>query len=300
VLLLDEPDAHLEILRQRQMYDVLTAMAAKTKSQIIAASHSEVLLNEAADRDIVVAFIGKPHRIDDRGTAQVAKALKEIGFEQYLQAEQTGWVLYLEGSTDLAILRAFAATLDHPVKRHLERPFVHYVGNKPTVAQAHFHGLREAKADLVGIAIFDRLARPLPTEPYLRQETWSRYEIENYLTSREALVAFARDYAVRESTTPLFADSTVKRMEAAIEVVVEALRNLGKEDPFGPDLKVSTEFLDPVFKTFFTSIGLPEATMRKTDYHTLAGFVPRTAIPPEITTMLDAIHAVAERAIPRT
>jgi len=299
VLLLDEPDAHLEILRQRQMYDVLTTMAAKTRSQIIAASHSEVLLNEAADKDIVVAFVGKPHRIDDRG-AQVAKALKQIGFEQYLQAEQTGWVLYLEGSTDLSILRAFATTLDHPVKRHLERPFVHYVGDKPTAAQDHFHGLREAKADLVGIAVFDRLPRPLPPDPYLRQETWSRYEIENYLTSPEALVAFARDYAIRESTTPLFADSTVKRMEAAIELVVGSLRNLGKADPFGPDLKVSTEFLDPLFKAFFTSIGLPEATMRKTDYHTLAGFVSRAALAPEIGEMLDRIQAVADRAVPRT
>lgn len=73
VLLLDEPDAHLEILRQRQIYQVLTQTAAETNSQIIAASHSEVLLNEAADRDIVIAFVGKPHRIDDRGS-QVLKS----------------------------------------------------------------------------------------------------------------------------------------------------------------------------------------------------------------------------------
>ncbi|WP_083931131.1 AAA family ATPase [Solimonas variicoloris] len=96
VLLLDEPDAHLEILRQRQIYQILTETAAETRSQIVAASHSEVLLNEAADRDIVIAFVGKPHRIDDRGS-QVTKALKEIGFEHYYQAEETGWVLYLEG-----------------------------------------------------------------------------------------------------------------------------------------------------------------------------------------------------------
>jgi len=127
VLLLDEPDAHLEILRQRQIYDVLTATAQETRSQIIAASHSEVILNEAADRDLVIAFVGKPHRIDDRGS----QVLKEIGFDQYLQAEQTGWVLHLEGSTDLAILRAFAEKLGHPARAVLERPFVHYVANQP-------------------------------------------------------------------------------------------------------------------------------------------------------------------------
>ena len=112
ILLLDEPDAHLEILRQRQIYQVLTDLAARQGSQIIAASHSEVVLNQAADRDIVIAFVGKPHRIDDRGS-QVLKALKEIGFEHYYLAEQMGWVLYLEGSTDLAILKAFAETLEH-------------------------------------------------------------------------------------------------------------------------------------------------------------------------------------------
>ena len=85
VLLLDEPDAHLEILRQRQIYNTITEVAREANSQIIAASHSEVILNEACDRDTVVAFLGRPHRIDDRSNSgQVAKALKSIGFEQYL------------------------------------------------------------------------------------------------------------------------------------------------------------------------------------------------------------------------
>jgi predicted ATP-dependent endonuclease of OLD family len=133
-LLLDEPDAHLEILRQRQIYQILTQTAELQACQVIAASHSEVLLNEAAHRDIVVAFVGKPHRIDDRRN-QVLKSLRSIGFDQYYQAEQTGWVLYLEGSTDLAILQAFAELLHHPAKRVLEQPFVHYVANLPSKAR---------------------------------------------------------------------------------------------------------------------------------------------------------------------
>ncbi|MEO7652231.1 MAG: AAA family ATPase, partial [Bryobacteraceae bacterium] len=68
VLLLDEPDAHLEILRQRQIYRILSESATLQGSQVIAASHSEIVLNEAAERDVVVAFVGKPHRIDDRGS----------------------------------------------------------------------------------------------------------------------------------------------------------------------------------------------------------------------------------------
>ena len=57
VLLLDEPDAHLEILRQRQIYQALIESANEYNCQIIAASHSEVILNEAAERDVVIAFL---------------------------------------------------------------------------------------------------------------------------------------------------------------------------------------------------------------------------------------------------
>ena len=150
VILLDEPDAHLEILRQRQIYGLITEVASDSGNQIIVASHSEVLLNEAAERDLVIAFVGRPHRIGG-GRSQVRKALAELGFDQYYQAEQTGWVLYLEGSTDLAILQTFARRLgkDDAV-RALERPFVHYIGNRPPAAARHFHGLREAFPGLKG------------------------------------------------------------------------------------------------------------------------------------------------------
>lgn len=190
VLLLDEPDAHLEILRQRQIYQILTETAESQACQLIAASHSEVLLNEAADRDMVVAFIGKPHRIDDRRN-QVLKSLRSIGFDQYYQAEQTGWVLYLEGSTDLAILRAFAESLDHPAKNVLERPFVHYVGNVPSKAREHFFGLCECKPDLAGIAVFDSIVQALDNDGPLWELKWRQKEIENYLCFPETLLAYA-------------------------------------------------------------------------------------------------------------
>jgi energy-coupling factor transporter ATP-binding protein EcfA2 len=296
VLLLDEPDAHLEILRQRQIYDVLTSTAQETGSQIIAASHSEVILNEAADRDLVVAFVGRPHRIDDRGS-QVLKALKEIGFEQYLQAEQTGWVLYLEGATDLAILKAFADKLQHPARAVLERPYVHYVANQPARARDHFYGLREAKSDLVGIALYDRLEVRLNDDPNLVQLMWRRREIENYLANRDLLLAYAVALG-EEQLGALFAPTAKSHMEASIEEVADAFSKLGKPDPFGPAAKASDEFLDPLFRAFFTKMHLPATMMRKTDYHTLAPFLEASAIDPEVTEKLDRILEVAGRARP--
>jgi energy-coupling factor transporter ATP-binding protein EcfA2 len=295
VLLLDEPDAHLEILRQRQIYQVLTDQASETGSQIIAASHSEVILNEAADRDMVIAFVGKPHRIDDRG-GQVLKALRDIGFEHYYLAQETGWVLYLEGPTDLAMLRAFAKALNHSAQQYLERPFVHYVANQPNRALEHFHALREAKPDLVGIAIYDRLDRNLPGYPRLVQKTWRRRELENYLCQRETLLRFAEDQG-RKLHDEISVDVWRSAMEEAIEQVENALKTLGN-DPWGADIKASDDFLLPLFKQFYKRLDLPNL-MSKTDYHTLAPFVPAGAIDDEICRMLDAIAAAGSAAKPR-
>lgn len=243
----------------------------------------------------MVAFIGRPHRIDDRGQ-QVLKALKDIGFEHYIQAEETGWVLYLEGSTDLAILRAFAARLRHPARAALERPFVRYVANQPRQARHHFHGLREAKPDLVALALYDRLEEAPQPDPGLVQEMWRRREIESYLCQRSTLVGFA-EAAGREQHGDLFAASWRGAMEEAIDDIAKALAQLGKPDPWGPDLKASDEFLDPLFRAFYAKVGLPNL-MRKTDYHTLAAFVREDELDPEVREKLDLIAGTATRARP--
>lgn len=300
VLLLDEPDAHLEILRQRQIYQLLTDVAREQGSQVIAASHSEVLLNEAADRDVVVAFVGKPHRIDDRGS-QVLKALKEIGFDQFYLAEQTGFVLYLEGSTDLAILRALADKLEHEAADVLERPFVRYVQNQPKQASNHFHGLREAKKDLVAFALFDRDAPDTELHPNLTMHKWQRCEIENYLCHRETLFSYADAFAVEQAPGPLFDEAERRRfcsaMDRSIQEIEEAMKKLRKGSPWSPNTKVSDDFLDPLFQAFFKELGLPNL-MNKTDFHELARCVPAELIAPEVVQVLDGIVEVSKRARP--
>lgn len=299
VLLLDEPDAHLEILRQQQIYKLLTDLAERQGSQIIAASHSEVILNQAADRDIVVAFVGRPHRIDDRGN-QLLKSLKEIGFDQYYQAEHKGWVIYLEGATDLAILQAFASTLGHKAAAALERPFVHFVQtNLPQRARDHFYGLHEAKADLVGMAIFDRLERSLQTNTPLSETMWKRREIENYLCFPEVLLKFAR----HEITDDLFGNAEAARRERAmnesIHELTEALKTLRKPDPWSVDIKATDDFLDPLFEKYFEKLGLPNL-LRKSDYHILAKLVPPDKLDSEVVEKLDAIARTAEAAKPQS
>ena len=299
VLLLDEPDAHLEILRQRQTYRLLTGVARETGSQIVAASHSEVLLNEAAGQDVVVAFVGRPHRIDDRGS-QVLKALRDIGFDQYYQAEQTGWVLYVEGSTDLSILQAFARRLGHErASRALERPFVHYVGNRPQAVRNHFHGLREALPARRRRLRPSRIGAPdiAPVECLI----WTRREIENYVCTRATLEAWAAGPVSATGPALLFtagdADRRLRAMRESTDEIESALKTLGKGSPWDAGVKASDEFLDPLFESYFRKLDLPNLIAKK-NCHELVDYVPDGEIDPEIGEKLDAIAGVAERAKP--
>ncbi len=294
-LLLDEPDAHLEILRQRQIFNLLTDVANTQGSQIIAASHSEVVLNEAAHRGRVVAFVGRPHTINDKGS-QLLKALTDLGFDQYYQAEQKGWVLYLENTTDLDILRVFAETLDHPARLVLAAPFLHPVStNLPQRARDHFFGLREARNDLVAVAIFNRLEKELREDTPLLETMWRKREIENYFCRKDVLQA----YAVADVSDDLFGHSEKKRrldaMTAAIAEVTAALATLGKPEPWSDDIKATDDFFDPLFKTFSAKLGVP-LVLRKNEYYKLAKFLGKEGMDAEIKEKLDAILRVAGKA----
>ncbi len=300
VLLLDEPDAHLEILRQRQTYALITATARAQESQVIAASHSEIVLNEAAGRDVVIAFVGSPHRVDDRN-AQVRKALRDIGFEAYIQAEIKGWVLYLEGSTDLSILQELARILDHPAGRLLDGPFVHYVANQPQRAREHFFGVCEAKPDLVGVALFDRLESESLRENALVERMWSRREIENYLFLPDVLRRYARHAAKERAGGPLFEEleisKSVKAMEECLGGFIPRFAMVEPQNDWWRNQKASDE-LDRIFERYFAELRLPNL-IRKTHYHVLAQYLRREEIDPEVSRILDAIVEVAGRAKPR-
>ena len=301
VLLLDEPDAHLEILRQRQIYNLLSDAAREHESQVVIASHSEVILNEAAARDVVVAFVGQPHRLNERPN-QLLKALKDIGFEDYYQAEQRGWVLYVEGSTDLAILLAFARVLKHPARDELESPFVRYIENQPHRARDHFYGLLEAKQDLVGFLLNDRMERAPQTAKALTEAMWERREIENYLCQPETLLAWAEASAEETSPGPLFtpgqAAARRRLMDECIHELVPPVALRNPEDVWWRNVKASDEFLDRLFEIFFDKLGLPNL-MRKTNYHLLANHVDAGQLDPEIGRKLDLIRKVSQSAKPR-
>ena len=286
VILLDEPDAHLEILRQRQIYQAISETAEQLGSQIVIATHSEIVMNEAGQRHQVTAFVGSPHRIDSRsGRGQVLKALSDIGYEQYLLAELTGWVLYIEGSTDLAILQAFANRVNHPAESSLRRPFVRDVGNQPMKAREHFWGLREACPSLLGFALFDNLNLPGGSSDVLLEYSWKKREIENYFCTRDVLMRWV------ETEWPLFRDS----MESSISETENAMQLLGRGTPWDAYTKVSDDFLEPVFRSFYSKTGM-SSIQSKADYHFLINYIEPEEIDPEVTGVLDTIAEIATKS----
>lgn len=300
VLLLDEPDAHLEILRQRDVYNLLTDIASTYNSQIIAASHSEIVLQEAAERDVVIAFVGTPHRIDTRSRHQVKKALESIRMADYYLAEQKGWLLYLEGSTDLAILRSLADRLDHPAKITLSDsvPVIYLGNNKPQEARDHFQGLREAKSDLVGLALFDHLEKELQTGSRLTERMWQQREIENYLVTPESLREFVQSGLKADDLIEAAERrNRVEVLNSCLGEIVDALKLVNEPDPWGPRIKVTDKFLDPLFKLFFERLGTPQRIFKR-DYHGLAEVIPLAQVDAEIVEILDLIHETALQAAP--
>lgn len=300
VLLLDEPDAHLEILRQRQVFDLLCEAAEEQKAQVVIASHSEVILNSASGKGDVVAFVGPhPHLLNGEGINknQLLKSLRDIGFDQYYLAEQCGWVIYLEDITDLDILREFARILEHPAEECLVRTFFHPIGtNVPQQARDHFYGLKEAKANLIGIALFDRIDKKLADGGPLIETMWERREIENYFCTSDTLLAYAEADLPEDLFGLAEKERRIKAMQDSITTISNAYETLHGTNPLlSPDVKASDGFLNPLFQEFSKRLGIP-LTLRKRDYYKLVKYVKPHAVPSEVTKKLDLIHSVATKA----
>ncbi|MCL4557979.1 MAG: AAA family ATPase [Deltaproteobacteria bacterium] len=288
ILLIDEPDAHLEVLRQKEIYNLLSDNIKKENAQLIIATHSEAVLSEVSEKDQIIAFIGTPHTVNNK--SQLVKALTAIGFDQYLLAKQKGWVLYLEGSTNLDILKAFAKKLRHPTKEYLENAFVKYVANVPSDTRSHFFALKEAEPSFIGVAIFDRLETTLQNQGGLNETMWSRREIENYILLPDAIYRFF-DAQPRD----LFNAKQTDIIKAIVEERTPPIALKDTSNDWWINTKISDDILDKLFREFYKKINQP-IQMRKGNYYQLIDFMKPEEINDEVKEKLDLINSVAKKA----
>ena len=327
VLLLDEPDAHLAPLRQRQIVRTLLALAAEQDSQVIAASNSEIVIGEIAGRGSVVRLDG------GAGRAQVMAArpagmpgtARTAGWAEHLQAAELGWVLYLPGPLELTALQALAQRLGHPAVTALSQPLCHYVGDGPEAAERarrHFYALRELCPALRGVALYSQpdlagsgpggAVTPQPADAEasaLHEHTWRRGDLDSYYALDEVLLAFAHnerggaadaaagaaDAAAaprRQLQLVAMLSPEQRRREQALRTAVSeveaALRTLGRVDRQGAASRTRADFLRPVLRRFTEQLG-PAAALRESDYHTLIRLAPPERLDRELTEQLDAI-----------
>ena len=208
LLLVDEPDAHLEILRQKQVYEILKHVANKNACQVIIATHSEVILDDAVDTNLTLLLNGEAVNLARQ--QDMKNALKTFGIEHYYNARVHPRILYIEGNTDIEMLRALAEKLNHPALEVLSGKLnCYYICNTESEDslenrldraggayrkfEAHFHTLKKFVPDFQGIGIFDSDGSSKANKEYdgLVVTYWQQYELENYFITPELLCNYA-------------------------------------------------------------------------------------------------------------
>ena len=295
VLLLDEPDAHLEVIRQRESFQAINQIAGETNSQIIIASHSEVVLDEAAEASKIIALIEKQAIELSADTKSqtlkyIRKALTEIGWERYYQARLKGHILYIEGSTDREMLCVFANKLQHKVEPLLRSANIVYTAdNVPNTAVSNYVALKSIFPKLKGLALFDRVDKNLDDIQPLKVICWQKRELENYFAKPELLVKHAK---MLQNKYPKFTQKQLEeKMQSAIQKYTIPAYLGDLNDNWWNDVKLSDEWLDKIFPEFYKQVGLPQ-DFYKRDYYQLINLINKKDISPEITEKLDIIYEV--------
>ena len=322
VLLVDEPDAHLEILRQKQVYVLLRDIASENQSQVVMVTHSEVILDEALDHNLTLLLDGKADDLAKK--PEIRNSLKHFGADHYLKARERGYVLYVEGGTDIDMLRALADRLGHSVAKVWdERINSFYVQNNyPSITleselerveggfgitpKEHFNGLRNLLPELKGLAILnnDGRGRVGSNEGGLTLSYWRRYEAENYFVTPDVLKRYALNHY---ADLALFGNHQIEIDRVLDRLILERVFDnittdfqTWKNSPSDAGrlvwetktqrLKLSA-FAEEFFRLLSNHVG-GSMLLKKGELHRLISVVDPQSIPIEVNEKLDMLQQV--------
>jgi len=206
LLLIDEPDAHLHALLKESMYRILREHCDKNGCQALIATHSSLLIDAADKEEGQNLFLVSAEGLRSVKRSQ-ARDLLKIPFNEIVLAETTRRILYVEGRSDLDILRAWAKVLDHPAGRYLNTPFCVETAERPkrNNSKRHYRALKVHVQTLQALEIQDRNGKSfegwdgdwaegcLPRKEEaagMQLVYWPRREIESYLLHPKTLQRF--------------------------------------------------------------------------------------------------------------
>ena len=228
------------------------------------------------------------------------------------------YVLYVDGPSDLNLLRALAERMAHPAADVWDDQanafYLRDLRRVPCAAQAdpgggpgrdprplgsrfaltpaqHFRALRRDDPNLRGLAILD-----MGTEP--RQEVeedglvtvwWRREEVERQLLKSEVLGMYA--------ATRYFNRPVIDRIEDELLDVTHSVHPDGGRFVDDPERveRSPGEFVSEFFRRLADRIG-DESLLPRGDLHRLVRSMDRRDIPPEVPRVLDLLNGVFRRA----
>lgn len=327
VLLVDEPDAHLEILRQKQVYVLLRDIATENKSQVVIVTHSEVILDEALDNNLTLLLDGCAEDLARKH--DIRNSLKHFGAEHYVKARERGYVFYVEGGTDVDILKALAQRINHSVatfwderinsfyvqnnypNKHLESELERVEGGFGITPKDHFNGLRNLLPGLRGLAILDNDGRDRQNfdSGGLIISYWKRYEVENYFITPDVLRAFAQaqfqdmdlfggfrsdiDEVLNDLVRTQIFDGVDADFSAWKQSSVEAARLIW--DAKTERRKLSS-FAEDFFRRLSEKVG-GQMLLKKGEFHQLVSLVNPEAVSKEVMQKLDLVADIFKGAV---
>jgi predicted ATPase len=326
VLLVDEPDAHLEILRQKQVYVLLRDIAAENQSQVVMVTHSEVILDEALDTNLTLLMDGKADDLARK--PEIKNSLKHFGAEHYIKARERGYVLYVEGGTDVDMLRAMAERLEHPVAaawderinsfyvqnnypdKSLDSELERVEGGFGITPRDHFKGLCNLLPQLQGLAVLDNDGRNRQgsVEGNLQLTYWRRYEAENYFVTPDVLRRYVLEHfaelelfggyqvEIEDVMDGLLLeqvfDGTQADFEAWKQAPTQAARIVWEAKT--QRIKLSS-LAEEFFRRLSARVG-GSMLLKKGELHRLVSVVDPKSIPAEVTEKLDLLHQLFKSA----
>ena len=320
VLLVDEPDAHLEILRQKQVYVLLRDIASENESQVVLVTHSEVILDEALENNLTLLLDGKAD--DLAAKKDIRDTLKHFGADHYVKARERGYVLYVEGGTDLDMLRALAERLNHPVAelwderinsfyvqnnypvQTLESELERVEGGFGITPKEHFFALRNLVPGLKGIAILDNDGQNRQSfqDGGLNLVYWKRYEAENYFITPDVLKRFALAHyqstdllgGFREEIEAVIGQLILERIFGNVEADFQTYSTAAPEvarivwEAKTERFKLS-DFAEEFFRRLAIKLSHP-MILRKGELHRLVIHADPNSIPAEVKEKLDLLQ----------
>jgi predicted ATPase len=298
VLLLDEPDAHLHIILQDAIYGELRSVAAKQNSQLIIATHSEVIINSVDPTELCM-ILNQPRRLSNAvERTRLSQALGILTHTDIMQAQEAPGILYVEGYTDINILREWAKILNHPAREILTTKSFW----KPTVwesrtgapgirAKDHYEALTLVRDDLPGLILLDGDDdRQIPETEIsgkgLQRLRWRRYEIESYLVHPTALERFIEKVVGPGAMSAESRKDMLAHLEKTFTstFLAEPLKPNPLIDAYLEQRKARTEVIPPILDAAGLH-GFPY-----TRYHEIAAVMTPEEIHPEVIEKLNAIQ----------